>query len=401
MSEDTRLRTPAVRRTSAGALHVVGVDRAEHQELYVSADAPQGCAATVGADAAEIYGDVSRVLAEHQAVVVQERLYGTLAAQEAAETARAAAVAGSPAFGGAPPTYLEGRPACGDGLCGVHLCAVSAEREAPLLHGDRTLGRLIRTSGATYVYLNGLAGTSPQVAVPRVEQATRMFDTAHEILGNLGCDYRDVVRTWIYIGEILDWYDDFNLARNECYTRYGLLGRGDDYLPASTGIQARPPGHLELTMDLLAVRPSEGSGVRCGRLFNPLQNEAYAYGSAFARAMEVVADGARTVYISGTASIDEFGKSIHEDDIEAQIVRTVKNVEALIGTSGLGLQDICQATIFLKDAAYIEPFYTLCAGTPLAELGICMVADVCRADLLFEIDAVAAGLVQPSENTRA
>jgi enamine deaminase RidA (YjgF/YER057c/UK114 family) len=391
MTQTLSPQVPAVDRCVAGPLHVVSVTRPEHRELYLSAAAPLGCAASARADVTEIYGAIVPLLAEQNAVVVQERLFGPLAVREAAEAARDAAVAGSPAFSALPPTYLEGKPACGDGFSGVHLCAVAGGREAPILHGHRTAGRLIRTPSATYVYLGGLRGTTPDAPLSPVDQATRMFDTANELLENLGCRYRDVVRTWIYIGDILAWYDDFNQARNECYARYGLLGQGDDYLPASTGIQARPPGCLALTMDLLAVHPNADSDVLADRLHNPLQNEAYAYGSAFARAMEVVTGGARTVYVSGTASIDEFGMSIHQDDIEAQIVRTMKNIDALIGTRGLGLQDICQASIFLKSADYIEPFYTLCAGTPFADLGVCVVADVCRDDLLFEIDAVAAG----------
>ncbi len=392
MSEDTRPCAPAISRAATDNVHVASIIRPEHQELYLSASALEGSAASVGADAAALYGEIAEVLAERQAVVVQERLYGALAVQGAAEAARSAAIAGSAAFGGSPPTYLQGMPACDDGLSGVHLCAIAGAEGAPILHADEAIGRVVRTQAATYLYLNGLRGTDPGTPRPPSEQATRMFDAANEALRDLGYEYRDVVRTWIYIGDILGWYDDFNGARNACYTQYGLLGRGDDYLPASTGIQARSAGLVELTMDLLAIRPTADSDVHIERLHNPLQNEAYAYGSAFARAMEVVSGGARTVYISGTASIDECGASIYQGDIEAQILRVAENIEALIGTRGLGLKDIVQATVFLKDPSYIGPFYQLCAGTPFAELGVCMVADVCRSDLLFEIDAVAAGV---------
>ncbi|MBM3475768.1 MAG: hypothetical protein FJX75_21080 [Armatimonadetes bacterium] len=393
MSQVTQPPGAAMHRGVIRNVHVTRIQRPDHEELYLSASAPQGSADTARADAAAVYGEIAAFLSERDATIVQERLYGALAVQAAAEAGRAGAVADSPAFGDVPPTYLEGMPTCGDGLAGVHLCAIVGARSAPVLYGDHPIGQIIRTPAVTHVYLSGLRGTSPGAPLPPVEQATGMFDIANELLLNLGLRYRDVVRTWIYIGDILAWYDEFNHARNACYTHYGLLGRGDDYLPASTGIQARPPGCLELTMDLLAIQPTEGSDLHIERLHNPLQNEAYAYGSAFARAMEVVSGGARTVYVSGTASIDEAGHTIHQDDIEGQIVRTVQNVEALIDTRGLTRADICQATVFLKDARYIEPFYTLCAGTPLAELGVCMVADVCRADLSFEIDAVAAGVV--------
>jgi len=393
MTQDTQPPGASVWRGAIRSTFVTRVLRPGHEELYVSASAPQGAAATARAEAAALYGEIAAFLSECDAAVVQERLYGALAVQASAEAGRAAAVADCPAFGDVPPTYLEGLPPGRDGLAGVHLCAIAGARTAPILYGDRPIGHIVRTPAATHVYLSGLRGTQPDVPLPPAQQATRMFDLANDLLDNLALPYRDVVRTWIYIGDILAWYDEFNETRNACYTRYGLLGQGDDYLPASTGIQARPPGCLELTMDLLALHPTPGSDVVIGRLHNPLQNEAYAYGSAFARAMEVVTGGARTVYVSGTASIDEAGHTIHQDDIEGQIRRTVDNVEALIGTRGLTQEDICQATVFLKDARYAETFRMLCAGTPLAERGVCMVADVCRADLLFEIDAVAAGVV--------
>jgi enamine deaminase RidA (YjgF/YER057c/UK114 family) len=392
MSQDTQPRGASAHRTTIDDIQVTHILRPDHEELYISANAREGASTTARSDAVDLYEPIAELVAEREATVVQERLYGALAVQAEAEAGRAAAVEGLRAFGEVPPTYLEGMPACGDGLAGAHLVAISGARTEPILCAGHATGRVTRTPAATYVYLSGLRGTSPDTPLPATEQTARMFETANDLLVNLRLQYRDVVRTWIYIGDILGWYDDFNGARNRAYAALGLLGQGDDYLPASTGIQARPPGCLELTMDLLAIQPTAGSDLRVERLHNPRQNEAYAYGSAFARAMEVVTGGARTVYVSGTASIDEFGQSIHQDDIDNQIVRTVQNIETLIGTRGLTQQDICQATIFLKDPGYIERFYALCAGTPLAELGVCMLADVCRADLLFEIDAVAAGV---------
>jgi enamine deaminase RidA (YjgF/YER057c/UK114 family) len=106
--------------------------------------------------------------------------------------------------------------------------------------------------------------------------------------------------------------------------------------------------------------------------------------------MEVITGGVRTVYISGTASIDEAGHTIHLGDAAGQIERTVRNIEALIGTRGLTLNDIRQATVFLKHPGDLSRFRELCADNAFGRLGVCMAADVCRADLLFEIDAVAA-----------
>jgi len=393
MSQHTQPLGASIHRAVLRNIHLARVQRPDHEELYLSASAPQGGLADPRAQAATLYGEVAALLSEHNGVVVQERLYGALAAQPQAEAGRAQALQGLSAFGDVPPTYLEGLPCSGEGLAGVHLCAVAGADVQSISHGGLPIGRAVDTPAATYLYLSGLRGTTPNEPLPRVEQALRAFGKANEALASQGFTYRDVVRTWIYIHDILAWYDDFNQARNEAYRQFGLLGSGEDYLPASTGIQGRSPGHLELTMDLLAARAKPGSDLETARLHNPLQNEAYAYGSAFARAMEVVTGGARTIYVSGTAPIDEFGDSMHQDDIDAQIERTVRNVEALIGTRGLTLDDLAQATVFLKHPQHYDRFLRVCAGTRLAEVGVCMVADVCREELLFEFDAVAAGLV--------
>ena len=53
-----------------------------------------------------------------------------------------------------------------------------------------------------------------------------------------GLSYQDVVRTWIYVSSILDWYADFNSARRLVFCRAGLLdGSRSRWLPASTGIE--------------------------------------------------------------------------------------------------------------------------------------------------------------------
>jgi enamine deaminase RidA (YjgF/YER057c/UK114 family) len=378
---------------------VVEVSRRDFVELHVSGVARRTGAEEASAEARELYTAIAAALDERKARVVQERVYGALGAEPAIFAARRAVLSASASGGNVPPTFLQGRPCEGDGLAGVHLCAVApvAAREPfdveEITYQGAAVGRLFERGGVRYAYLSGMAGTTSEVPMPVPEQADGMFRKAEAILAEHGFTYPQVARTWIYIGDILGWYDEFNAVRTTAYREFCVISDSGGRLPASTGIQARSPGQIECVMDLLAVSAAEGGDLAVEQLHNPLQNEAYAYGSSFARAMEVVTQGARTVYVSGTASIDEWGESIHLDDIDGQIERTVLNIEALIGTRGLTLDDIGQATVFLKRAGDIDRFRTLCAGTVFDRLGVCMVADVCRAELLFEIDAVAAGQV--------
>src|SRR5258708_38423851 len=57
-------------------------------------------------------------------------------------------------------------------------------------------------------------------------------------------------------------------------------------------------------------------------------NEAYAYAkpSSFSRGMRIDLNGLTILLISGTASIDEHGKSVHIGDFRAQMRRTLDNI---------------------------------------------------------------------------
>ena len=127
------------------------------------------------------------------------------------------------------------------------------------------------------------------------------------------------------------------------------------------------------------------------RLHNRKQNEATEYGSAFARAMELVLGDARYVFVSGTASIDDHGATVHVGDFETQTRYTLEAVEALLDGRGRApratsarrrpsSQNPCDGRAFerIVERSGAE-------GAPL----VTTVADVCRDDLLFEIDAVA------------
>jgi len=55
---------------------------------------------------------------------------------------------------------------------------------------------------------------------------------------------------------------------------------------------------------------------------------------------------------------------------------------------GAGLGDICSATVFIKHPKHAEIFYEIAAARGLENFPcVCIVADVCREELLFEMDA--------------
>jgi enamine deaminase RidA (YjgF/YER057c/UK114 family) len=127
-------------------------------------------------------------------------------------------------------------------------------------------------------------------------------------------------------------------------------------------------------------------------------NEAYDYPkpSSFSRGLRIDLNGLSILLISGTASIDESGQSVHIGDFRAQMRRTFHNISALLAAEGATWVDIVRTTCYLRDierdyAAFNEErtaFYTQQGLDPLpASTGI--QAILCRPELLIEIEAIA------------
>jgi enamine deaminase RidA (YjgF/YER057c/UK114 family) len=72
-------------------------------------------------------------------------------------------------------------------------------------------------------------------------------------------------------------------------------------------------------------------------------NEAYAYAkpSSFSRGMRIDIGGVCILLISGTASIDENGVSVHIGDFPAQLRRTFDNITGLLESEGAPGTTLC------------------------------------------------------------
>ncbi len=133
-------------------------------------------------------------------------------------------------------------------------------------------------------------------------------------------------------------------------------------------------------------------------------NEAYRYAkpSSFSRGLRVELGGIVILLISGTASVDENGASVHVGDFRAQCRRTFLNIIKLLESEGATWKDIVRTTCYLRDierdyAAFNEErtaFYEQQTLDPLpASTGI--QAILCRPELLVEIEAIAMFRSQP------
>jgi len=135
-------------------------------------------------------------------------------------------------------------------------------------------------------------------------------------------------------------------------------------------------------------------------------NEAYDYSkpSSFVRGMRIDLNGLVILLISGTASIDEYGKTVHVGDFRAQCRRTFHNITGLLAAEGCTWKDIVRTTCYLRDIdrdyeAFNEErtaFFKQQGLDPVpASTGI--QAKLCRPDLLVEIEAIAMFRETPKE----
>ena len=135
-------------------------------------------------------------------------------------------------------------------------------------------------------------------------------------------------------------------------------------------------------------------------------NEAYEYAkpSSFSRGMRIDLDGLVILLISGTASIDEHGVTVHVGDLRAQCRRTFQNIAGLLAAEGATWKDVVRTTCYLRDidrdyAQFNEErtaFYRAQGLNPLpASTGV--QAELCRPELLVEIEAIAMFRELPEE----
>ena len=127
-------------------------------------------------------------------------------------------------------------------------------------------------------------------------------------------------------------------------------------------------------------------------------NEAYDYArpSSFSRGMRIDLNGLVILLISGTASIDEQGNSVHVGDFPAQLRRTFDNITGLLASEGATWHDVVRTSCYLRDIerdydafnAGRTAFFKEQGLDPLpASTGI--QATLCRPELLVEIEAIA------------
>ena len=305
-------------------------------------------------------------------------------------------------------TFVHQPPCCGAALA-IEAWAVSGDTVRISRQGSNLM--TVAYNSLRWVYCGGIAPKNTTKGI--YEQSADSFGEMKQMLEKWGVDFDNVVRTWLYLGDIVaddgptQNYRELNRARTDFFrgVQFGrsLLMPGIDRgaYPASTGIGTRGARVVMSCMALDTRRPD----VFLLPLENPDQTPAYDYGKVyspqspkFSRAMAVILGNYFTVWISGTASIVD-SETVFLDDAAKQTEQTIDNIEQLIGEAnfrqhgvpgtGATLADLAKVRVYVKRPQDYQACREVCerrfGNIPV----IYAVADVCRPDLLVEIEGVA------------
>lgn len=308
-----------------------------------------------------------------------------------------------------PATNFIVQPPCGGQALAIEAWAIGGE-EADVQFPQPNIVS-IKYDGIHWVHVAGVRPEAPDADA--YTQAQQVFDQMGYQLTEAGTSFKDVVRTWIYQGGITDpedgieRYREMNRARTDFFDsqqalcQMAMSNEGKMIYPASTGI-----GMIGRELSLCAMTlQTDRDDVRLLPLENPQQTSAYDYAKSFSakspkfsRAMALVIGDYVTTWISGTASIVN-SESVHLGDIEKQTEQTIDNIQNLIsaenferhGVQGARaeLRDLAKVRVYVKHLEDFEKCRAICERRfgPLPT--IYAQADVCRSDLLVEIEGVA------------
>jgi chorismate lyase/3-hydroxybenzoate synthase len=231
---------------------------------------------------------------------------------------------------------------------------------------------------------------------PPLQSASRLvYERLFALLRAQGTPH--LWRVWNYLAQIngeshgLERYRQFNLGRYGAFVQAQRETGGQVPAACAIGVEDGP-----LSVAFLAgsspVLPLE----------NPRQVSAWRYPTrygpqapTFSRAALAYPRGQEALFISGTASIVGH-ETVHAGDVAAQCRETVRNLESVVAEANRQARSARPFSLTgLSHRAYVRhasdaetvrrTLQPLLGGAPL----VCVQADICRADLLVEVESQA------------
>lgn len=285
----------------------------------------------------------------------------------------------------------------------------------PVGTSDLTLSIPIRQLGSTPLAEVWRSGGEVERGTAGLVEFARTPEVMFGVVRNMGRDETDhaaerayeaiaaasaashahLVRVWNHLGDIngdereLERYKRFCAGRHEALSQAGLAR---ECFPAASAVGMSDPG---LAVYFVASRAP------VLHVENPRQVSAYEYppvygprSPSFARATVVSSSGEALVFVSGTASVVGH-ETRHAGSVSAQLEETIENLDIIVRTAAQragregSVAAMTVAKIYVRDArdaAFIERRFR--EAVPGAAV-LCLESDICRRDLLLEIEGVA------------
>jgi enamine deaminase RidA (YjgF/YER057c/UK114 family) len=307
-------------------------------------------------------------------------------------------------------TYIPQRP-CSGKLLEIEAMGIASEDGQVDIERHSEQLVVSRHDGVAWLHSSHIA---PSTKAPHVyERSTNAFEKLSGNLTGQQARFDQIVRTWLYLGDIVgpegetQRYKELNRARTDFYEGMNFVAdRLPDNVdwpvyPASTGIGT---DGKDVLMSSIAVSTDRDDVVMVP-LENPQQTSAFDYrehysprSPKFCRAMAVAVGDSATIFISGTASITD-SETRFIDDAKGQTGQTLDNIESLISAEnfqshdmpqlGATLEDLAAVRVYVKRQEDYEGIKAICDQRLRGVPAIYTIADVCREDLLVEIEGVA------------
>ena len=302
----------------------------------------------------------------------------------------------------APMSILDGARAAGEAWYGSDACTQGRRGALCYRHDDELLFGAMALSEADFA-----TGTTD---TPLQRCAQSAYGDMLGLITELG--YPHLYRVWNYLPAIndvshgLERYRQFNLGREAAHAAYAGHGYdAPDNLPAACALGSAA-GPINIAFLAGRAMPM--------RIENPRQVSAYRYPDQygprtpqFSRATRVCIRGQAVLFISGTASVVGHA-TLHKGDVAAQTAETMANLEAILAQANRagGAPGTLRASsgppAFTLDQLVMRVYVRhpadlgviqmelkrLLGATPNA---VYQQADICRSDLLVEIEAHAVG----------
>lgn len=251
---------------------------------------------------------------------------------------------------------------------------------------------MLENAVCRFLYAGGFQGKMEESTIQ--EQSGEVFHQIDKLLAKEQFPINQIIRQWNYIERItaFDGTDQHYQAFNNARSRFYSKTQWTHGYPAATGIGTNLGGIL-VDLDAVVFKSADAFATP---IDNKLQIAAHAYSDEvlesacsqkttpkFERAKSITFSGRRLIYISGTAAI-RGEESLKGVGLETQLRITMENIAELIGEAKPVL-----LRVYLKYPEDYEETARLMSTYRLDIPISYMWADVCRDELLIEIEGVA------------